>query len=417
MNIGFYILILAAWFLTLAYNLFLDSLSRNHCIILTVLFSVNLYLSIFWKSSPELESTTNPSSSSSESSALGKTIPVAPGTKEVKGVSSTLLIILLMYFAIISYSLLVSFLTGCHYWEMILHYILAMIAFYGWHWQAHRHLPWVPFNTKCKQMHMEHHFHVYPPDAFFGKEDPSKLLITHESFFTQHEALLYVLLIAMLSICFILGEKPSAIFFAFILDAVIGYVGNALHQSFHVKGHWLEQFEWYHELRAVHYVHHLGSTKFNYAVFNIGIDYLIGSLTLSEPVKKSNRKKPEKENNSSTIGGLSTLMMGMQHVPRANTGCWAIKRGPITCLFRMLFLYSLYIMWNKSESYFFSEPPSKDNGIREVYDFGLSLVSRTRNAENLLSGISLSTDLITLILAFFGTIPLHILAVRHCKCV
>ncbi len=60
-------------------------------------------------------------------------------------------------------------------------------------------------------------------------------------------------------------------------------------------------------------------------------------------------------------------------------------------------------MWNKSESYFFSEPPLKDNGIRQVYDLGLSLVSTTKYAENLLTGISLSTDLITLILAFFGT--------------
>jgi len=384
-----------------------------------MLFSILLYIKISWQSSPENESTTpNDSFSSSFSSsknsknvstttAAASAIPVAPGTKEVKGVSSTLLIILTMWFAIISYSLLVSYLTGCHYYEMVLHYILAMIAFYAWHWQAHRNLSWVPFNKKCKQMHMEHHFEVYPPDAFFGKGDPSKLIVTHESFFTAHEALLYILLIAILTICFLIGEKPSAIFFAFILDAVIGYVGNALHQSFHVKGHWLEQFEWYHELRAVHYVHHLGSTKFNYAVFNIGIDYLIGSLTLSEPVKKNNEIKKNSETDkisSSSIGGLSTLMMGMQHVPRANNGSWAIKRGAVTCLFRMLILYSLYVMWNKSESYFFSAPPTlKDNGITQVYDFGLSMVSTTEYAQNLLTGISLSTDLITLLLVFFGT--------------
>lgn len=59
---------------------------------------------------------------------------------------------------------------------------------------------------------------------------------------------------------------------------VIGVVGNYLHMSMHVPNHWLTRYEWYLELRALHYVHHIGSTSFNYAIVNFGLDRLMNSF-------------------------------------------------------------------------------------------------------------------------------------------
>ncbi len=112
---------------------------------------------------------------------------------EIKGLQGTLLIILLMWVSIISYSILVSAITGCHWWEMIAHYFGILFVFYLWHWQAHQNLSWVPFNKECRRLHNEHHFKVYPPSKYFGK-DGAALEITHDSFFTQHEMLMYCLL-------------------------------------------------------------------------------------------------------------------------------------------------------------------------------------------------------------------------------
>ena len=60
-------------------------------------------------------------------------------------------------------------------------------------------------------------------------------------------------------------------------------VGNALHMSFHVRGFHLEEYAWYRELRALHYIHHLGDMKSNLAMLNLGMDGLFRSLSILDP--------------------------------------------------------------------------------------------------------------------------------------
>merc|ERR1711963_1311711 len=65
----------------------------------------------------------------------------------------------------------------------------------------------------------------------------------------------------------------------------MGTIGNALHMSFHVRGFELERYEWYMELRSLHYVHHLGNMATNFAMLNMGMDGLFHSLALRDPLK------------------------------------------------------------------------------------------------------------------------------------
>jgi hypothetical protein len=118
--------------------------------------------------------------SAKKKSAQFKTADYVP---EIKGLHQTLLIILLMWISIFSYSILISYITGCHWWEMIAHYFAILFIFYLWHWQAHQAIDWIPFNSECRRLHNEHHFKTYPPSKYFGK-DVNKLEQTHESFFT-----------------------------------------------------------------------------------------------------------------------------------------------------------------------------------------------------------------------------------------
>lgn len=43
------------------------------------------------------------------------------------------------------------------------------------------------------------------------------------------------------------------------------------------------RYEWYMELRALHYIHHLGDMKSNLAMLNLGMDGLFGSLGIEAP--------------------------------------------------------------------------------------------------------------------------------------
>lgn len=73
-------------------------------------------------------------------------------------------------------------------------------------------------------------------------------------------------------------------------------VGNAFHMSFHVRGFELEKYQWYMELRTLHYIHHLGDMKSNLAMVNLGIDGIFGSLKVDDPLRR------HKENTSLKLG-------------------------------------------------------------------------------------------------------------------
>ncbi len=214
-------------------------------------------------------------------------IPVPEGQPHVcvkKDGCTASSIIKCMYFALFVYSYLVSYLSNCPFYTIPIYYILVYVAFYLWHWQAHHLIWWIPFNRVCYQKHKEHHYVTYPKHNFFGKQEKETgewiEYFNPLDWVTQHEGLLYTFMIIIIVMGYMIFETSTQT----MLGAVVGYlitgiIGNYLHHCYHIRGHWLECYSWFHELRALHYVHHLGSAKQNYGILNMSLDKLVGSFT------------------------------------------------------------------------------------------------------------------------------------------
>jgi sterol desaturase/sphingolipid hydroxylase (fatty acid hydroxylase superfamily) len=205
-----------------------------------------------------------------------------------------------MYAALILYSFLVSYVTGCFWYTMLLFYLVEYIAFYLWHFQAHHRVWWIPFNEGCYNKHKEHHWELYPPKDFYGARkrqtsetnnsgtngDPLPIswwdYMRHKTWISDHEGLLILLtFIQLVAARLFFHCSYSTIGCAFFGFMIMAFIGNWLHHAYHVEDHWLERFKWFHELRALHYIHHLGTAKHNYGVLNMTLDRFLGSFTFS----------------------------------------------------------------------------------------------------------------------------------------
>lgn len=145
------------------------------------------------------------------------------------------------------------------------------ITLFGYvvHYCLHR-----PFMGKFYQMHLTHHFKLYPPQNFLSEKylDPGKdntvvifllmgspLIILPIVLFATHIISLPMLIAAMLSM------------------AIFGIPNDLLHDAFHIKHHWLRKYQWFEKLTDLHFQHHV-NIKSNYGIYFFGWDRLFGSL-------------------------------------------------------------------------------------------------------------------------------------------
>jgi hypothetical protein len=207
-------------------------------------------------------------------------------------------VLLTVWLLVIGYSLICSYLFDLKWYLMIMYYLIGMLAFYAWHWQAH-HKMW--FNKACFEHHRKHHFFYYPPTDFYGdkyaamwKTDKYGLLKNGNLWnrvrhllpgYTSiaHEALLYVFGVSIVWISYMVGVKTEGLCCITVGYILMGGIANFLHFSFHVKGHWLEAYSWFHELRSLHFIHHVGNAKHNYAIINFSLDKILHSYFISKP--------------------------------------------------------------------------------------------------------------------------------------
>jgi sterol desaturase/sphingolipid hydroxylase (fatty acid hydroxylase superfamily) len=212
-------------------------------------------------------------------------------------------IIITMYCLLFGYSMFASYVTGDRWYTQIIFYFVVLIMFYIWHFLAHQK----KFIANMYKIHMQHHHGDFPASNFYGKtEDTVKICYGKEiptlwdlmdprkstNFTFDHEGILYVMLITSLLIAkIIFNYSFTTILFFTFMAILMGSVGSALHSSFHVKGFQLEKYQWYMELRTIHYLHHLGSTKHNFAVFNVGLDWVFGTLIVFDPAHEKNEVK------------------------------------------------------------------------------------------------------------------------------
>ncbi len=86
------------------------------------------------------------------------------------------------------------------------------------------------------------------------------------------------------------------------------------------------------------------STRHNYAVLNVGLDWLVGSLVLDEAFK-------EDEDLGIDVGGLgslATITLGMQYVPKTSKPeVWALSRGVVSVLLRVFIVCIMIAGWKE----------------------------------------------------------------------
>jgi len=226
-----------------------------------------------------------------------------------------------------------------------------MFAFYAWHLLAHSE----NYHAACKragldylaemhEIHMEHHLEKFPPSDFYGSASLFAEMYPHGKptiwslVFSKgalghlvrdlpqttpakeldratddapaggrppppppppphsplaHEwpllALLVLLLVGAKLVC---GASWGTSACAFVLYLCMASIGNGLHMSFHVRNFHLERFAWYRELRTLHYIHHIGDMKSNFAMLNMGLDQFFHSLAMQDVDLRPKRHAP-----------------------------------------------------------------------------------------------------------------------------
>lgn len=214
------------------------------------------------------------------------------------------LALLTMYGAVLAYSIVVSQITGGAWWLQVAFYFAGLAVFYVWHWMCHQ--SWSPMF----EQHMEHHLRNNPVGRFYSSDEQNLRKYGRTDFGTfasalvilnpaqssnmrhgfTHEGLLFVgnALILLAAAPFVQWGDLAG---AFVMAGTMGVLGAGLHSSFHVRGFVLARYAWYRELRALHFLHHVGDQKANLAVLNLGLDKLMGSLALDDPLR--HRKKTD----------------------------------------------------------------------------------------------------------------------------
>lgn len=223
------------------------------------------------------------------------------GTSNIKWFGYPLYFIVLYTYSFATYKF-----TNCSMFITPISWFFDMIVFYLWHLQAHHRITWLPFNEYCHNCHNVHHHHAFPAKYFYGSNKATIWLenYTNEWYLIkralplgeskpfesiQNESFgLFMAIGINLIKYYIIGLELNVVIACVIQGLIFDILGNYLHYSFHANNHWLNRFETYKELKYLHYEHHKGDTKRNYAIFFFGLDKMFE--TYYRTYNSSNKK-------------------------------------------------------------------------------------------------------------------------------
>ena len=126
---------------------------------------------------------------------------------------------------------------------------------------------------------MYHHLVVYPPSRFFSRvyeDDEGGRTILNT---LAHDGPLYAAILTNVALLYRLDSfRPVDVIISLLVYGFVSSLGIWLHQAFHIQGHWMERFLYFHDLRALHYVHHQGNTQHNFGFLDHSGDVIGHSL-------------------------------------------------------------------------------------------------------------------------------------------
>lgn len=159
------------------------------------------------------------------------------------------------------------------------------------------------------KVHVYHHWKLYPPSRFmttvYLDDSPGRTPLS--SF--AHDGPLYIAMLLNLVVLYYLDLLSTAdIGICLLVYAFVSSFAVWLHQTFHIQGHWIERFVYFHDLRALHLVHHQGTAKHNYGFLDHSCD-IIGDSLLKADFSLSNSW------NCKTDGDKDSKAVSVQELP------------------------------------------------------------------------------------------------------
>lgn len=142
----------------------------------------------------------------------------------------------------------------------IVTYLLTSLLGYVVHWTIHQR--WAGAAYKA---HRAHHIDLYPPgrlisDTYLSAGKQS----TVYTFLLAFAPLLLLPIVLCLAGVFTWGMALSAV----LAMGAVGLLNDVIHDSFHVKGHWLGRIiPGYGRMRELHFVHHV-NMKRNFGIYS-----------------------------------------------------------------------------------------------------------------------------------------------------
>lgn len=150
------------------------------------------------------------------------------------------------------------------YFVLVSQYVCETLALLT-HWLGHRPETgwWFDAHT------VGHHTHDYPASRFLTSAyEPAKQ--------DNSQAYVGALLVAPALAAWLCGV-PSL--YAYVCSACCCYMmlvgADTIHMALHTRHHAWERWQWFRNLRALHYWHHKGDMKRNYAIGDFFLDWAL----------------------------------------------------------------------------------------------------------------------------------------------
>ena len=119
--------------------------------------------------------------------------------------------------------------------------------------------------------HMTHHLKLYPATDFLSEKYRNPGKDTAVFLFAPF-------VLGLIGIVFLVVPFPYSLAFAIQL-LFHSWLTNYIHDSIHVKGHFLERFRWFIWLRHLHLQHHVNMRR-NLGIMTFEVDKVLDTYTV-----------------------------------------------------------------------------------------------------------------------------------------
>lgn len=148
----------------------------------------------------------------------------------------------------------------------------ALATFLGHvvHWSLHQR--WTgPF----RKGHLQHHVELYPPDDLISERyRASKWYNSGPLLFAP---VFVVIMLVAGAITWKLGWPVWVIVTLCANLLGFGFFNDYVHDSFHIKDHWLGRFKWWKDARDLHFIHHM-NMRVNFGIVLFSWDKVFKTL-------------------------------------------------------------------------------------------------------------------------------------------